>query len=104
MDSITGERGPDGFQADLNAYRRLRYQLAELESKGDLDEALIENVVAAEDRLMAAAATSLTVVLTKFEIAASHQFLVNRAWFDTIRTDLMLLCGLDSSPLGAPLL
>ncbi|MGE8142270.1 hypothetical protein ACQKOE_09870 [Novosphingobium sp. NPDC080210] len=39
-----GERGPDGFQADLNAYRRLRFQLAELERKGDLDEALIENV------------------------------------------------------------
>ena len=103
MDLALGHNGPQDFQADLSAYRRLRYQLAELENSGDLDENLIEHVVAAEDRLMAAPATNLTVVLTKFEIAASHQFQGNHAWFETIRTDLMQLCRLDSSPLGAPL-
>ena len=103
MDLALGQNGPQDFQADLSAYRRLRFQLAELENSGDLDENLIENIVAAEDRLMGAPATSLIVVLTKFEIAASHEFQGSHAWFDTIRTDLMQLCGLDSSPLGAPL-
>ena len=51
MDLTLGQNGPQDFQADLSAYRRLRYQLAELENSGDL----------------------------------------------------MQLCGLDSSPLGAPL-
>ena len=87
----------------MNTYRRLRYKLAECESAGGLDEALLDEIVEAEDLLMAAEATSILMVLTKFEIATSDLPLLNQSWVNTIRADLMHLAGLDASPLGTPL-
>ena len=103
-----GEISPDGqeaeeFRLNLNTYRRLRYKLAECESAGGLDEALLDEIVEAEDLLMAAEATSILMVLTKFEIATSDLPLLNQSWVNTIRADLMYLAGLDASPLGTPL-
>ncbi len=103
-----GEISPDGqeaeeFRLNLNTYRRLRYKLAECESAGGLDEALLDEIVEAEDLLMAAEATSILMVLTKFEIATSDLPLLNQSWVNTIRADLMHLAGLDASPLGTPL-
>lgn len=99
-----GGQDSDEFRADLNAYRRLRYKLAECESAGGLDENLLDEIVEAEDRLMAAVATSIIVVLTKFEIATYDLPLLNHSWVNTIRADLMQLAGLDASPLGTPLI
>ena len=99
-----GGQDSDEFRADLNAYRRLRYKLAECASAGALDETLLDEIVLAEDRLMSAVATSILVVLTKFEIATSDLPLLNHSWVNTIRADLMQLARLDASPLGTPLI
>lgn len=94
---------PDEFKADLDTYRRLRFKLTECESAGIFDESLVDEIVLLEDRLMAAAATSLIVVLTKFEIATIDLPSLHHPWISVIRTDMMQLGGLDASPLGAPL-
>lgn len=88
------------FKAELDAYRRLRFRLDESESAGRMDEDLLDGIVVAEDRLMAAPPTSLFVILTKYEIFASHAMQLNPTWVATIRTDLMHLGGIDRSPLG----
>lgn len=98
-----GGEDPEAFRADLDSYRRLRYKLSERESAGVFDENLVDEIVTLEDRLMAAAATSILVVLTKFEIATHDLPLVHQPWVSTIRTDMMYLGGLDSSPLRFPL-
>ncbi|WP_374592073.1 hypothetical protein [Novosphingobium sp.] len=97
---MTGVGGSDSFRTDLENYRRLRFKLAECESAGTMDEALLDEVVLAEDRLMGALATHVIVVLTKFEIAMNAAPAVNREWVNTIRSDLMYLGGLDASPLA----
>ncbi len=101
----TGYGGDDSedFRTDLNTYRRLRYRLAECESAGSFDEALVDEIVTIEDRLMATVATSLAVILTKFEIATCDLSTIHHPWVATIRADIMHLGGLDSSPLGIPL-
>lgn len=101
--TVPGGDASDEFRADLNTYRRLRYRLSECESAGSFDEALVDEIVTVEDRLMAAVATSLLVVLTKFEIATSDLPTVHHPWISTIRSDIMHLGGLDASPLGMPL-
>lgn len=98
-----GGQDSDELRADLNAYRRLRYKLAECASAGALDETLLDEIVVIEDRLMASVATSILVVLTKFEIATNDLPLLNEDWVTTIRADLMHLGGFDASPLGTPL-
>lgn len=102
--NLSGGEDPEKFREDLNSYRRLRYKLAECESAGVFDESLVDEIVILEDRLMATAATSITVVLTKFEIATIDLPAIHHPWVSIIRTDMMQLSGLDSSPLGTPLL
>jgi len=78
----------------------LRFRLAECESAGSIDETLLDEIVLAEDRLMGAVATSIVVILAKFEIATNGEPAIHRKWVETIRGDLMYLGGLDASPLG----
>lgn len=102
--SFSEPGGSEGFKSDVEAYRRLRYRLAETRSAGAFDEYLLDEIMQAEDRVMSAAPASLAVILTKFEIATEDQPGLNRDWVTTIRLDMMQLGGLDSSPLGMPLI
>lgn len=96
--------GSDEFRANVEAYRRLRYRFAEAQSTGAFDERLLDEIMRAEDRVMAAAPVDLAVILTKFEIATEDQPGLNQVWVATIRADIMQLGDLDASPLGTPLL
>ena len=100
---FSGNGESEEFWDDLNSYRRLRFKLSECESAGSVDEALVDEIVVLEDRLMATAATSITVILTKFEIATTDLSGVHHPWISTIRADMMQIGGLDASPLGTPL-
>lgn len=53
---------------------------------------------------MGAPPANLAVILTKFEIATEDQPGLNQDWIAIIRLDMMQLGGLDSSPLGTPLI
>lgn len=94
--------GSDEFRSNVEAYRRLRYRFAEARSAGAFDEHLLDEIMQAEDRVMAAAPLDLAVILTKFEIATEDQPGLNQVWVAIIRADIMQLGDLDSSPLGTP--
>ena len=102
--SFSEPGGSEGFKADVEAYRRLRYRLAETRSAGAFDEYLLDEIMQAEDRVMGAPPANLAVILTKFEIATEDQPGLNQDWIAIIHLDMMQLGGLDSSPLGTPLI
>lgn len=102
--SFSKQGGPDEFKADVEAYRRLRFRLTESRSAGAFDEYLLDEIMQAEDRVMGAPPANLAVILTKFEIATEDQPGLNQDWIAIIHLDMMQLGGLDSSPLGTPLI
>lgn len=102
--SFSEPGGTEEFKTHVEAYRRLRYRFAEARSAGAFDERLLDEIMQAEDRVMAAAPLNLAVILTKFEIATEDQPGLNQVWVAIIRADIMQQGDLDSSPLGTPLI